>query len=251
MRHFVSLRTPAGQTELTRWLAAAPQDLGEVVARHRIPAASRALLVLLGAAALVLVLVLGAAGVAVVAGPLPAAALVCPLAGLLAMSALVVPVLLSQREGRGIEVRRHGLVVGSRPVPFATMDPGRFVWADSHRAGRAVVTLPRRRRTAGGDALILSGTDGPDAIHDWQAPWVGGKYDPLPRAPRLDTPFVWWVLGPGDVGALVADLERAMVADGYPVQGLAAWLARHRRHVPEGREAYPRRAPLDPPLWRQ
>ncbi len=58
------------------------------------------------------------------------------------------------------------------------------------------------------------------------------------------------VLGPRDVGGFVRDLEAAMAADGYPVRGLADHLTRHRADVPTGREAYPRRAPYDPPLWR-
>ena len=250
MRHFVSLRDPAGEAELRHWLAARPDDLGRVLARHKVPAASRPITLLLALAAAGLAVLLVATIVAVAAGWIPAAALICPVIGVLGVLVLVVPLFLVQHDSRDIEVREHGLVVGSRPVPFATMDPGRFVWATRASASRAVVTLLRRRRVAGGDCLILSGTDGPDAVNDWQASWVGGKYDPLPHAPRLDTPFVWWVLGPKDVGAFVHDLESAMVADGFAVQGLAGWLGSHRVDVPTGAEAYPRRAPLDPPLWR-
>lgn len=249
-RFFVHDGSPRAESELAHWLSLHPADLGPVVASHRVPAASRPVAVLLVTGGLVLVMTALSALVAVVLGALPVAALLCPVAMVAALSVLVIPVLVSQRDSSGIEVRRHGLVVGSRPVPFATMDPGRFVWATRARAARSVVTLLRRRRVAGGDCLLLNGTDGPDAVNDWQASWVGGKYDPLPHAPRLDTPFVWWALGPRDVGTFIRDLEAAMVADGYPVRGLAAHLERYRADVPAGREAFPRRAALDPVLWR-
>ena len=97
-------------------------------------------------------------------------------------------------------------------------------------------------------SMLHGPADGPDAVDDWRG--LGGRYDPLPRAPRLDTPFVWWALGPRDVGAFVRDLEAAMTADDYPAHGLASHLRRHRTDVPAGREALPHRAPHDPPLWR-
>lgn len=248
MRHFVSLRDPAGEAELRQWLAAGPEHLGPVVSRHTVPTASTPLIAVVVVTGLFVVALLVAGLVGVAAWGLPVAVVIFGAACGVLPALVVVPLVLMSAGSRTIEVRRHGLVVASRPVPFATMDPGRMVWATSASAARAVVTLNRRRRVAGGDCLLLSGTDGADAVDDWQG--LGTKYDPLATAPRLDTPFVWWVLGPKDVGALVRDLETAMVADGYPVHGLAARLGSHRVDVPSGREAFPRRAPHDPVLWR-
>ena len=249
LRRFVGLDgTPQASAALDASLRTTPEQLGPVRARHTVPAASRPVAALLAVVGVVVVLAVATATVLVVLGALPVAAVLCPLAIGVAVAVLVGVGLAATHDSRGIEVRAHGLVVGSRPVPFATMDPGRMVWATSARAARSVVTLARCRRVAGGECLLLNGTDGPDAVDDWRG--LGGRYDPLPRAPRLDTPFVWWALGPRDVGAFVRDLEAAMVADGYPVHGLADHLARHRTDVPAGREALPRRAPHDPPLWR-
>lgn len=254
VKRFVSLQDPTGQDELQYWLGLRPQDLGAIAATHRIPSASPAIKVLFGLMAFGLVVVLIAAVAAVLAGWLPPLALVFAVLGTLVVAAPVVLLVMIVRtlepHAQDIEVRRHGLVVDSRPVPFATMDPGRMVWATSASAVRHVVTLNRRRRVAGGECLLLVGTDGPDAVDDWQAAGVGGKYDPLPRAPRLDTPFVWWGLGPKDMPGFVRDLEHAMLADGYPVQGLFAYLAANRWEISGRGEAFARRAPFDPVLWR-
>lgn len=247
---FVHDGSPRADAELAHWLNLRPEDLGPTISTCAVPVASRPVVVALALSGAVLVLLVLAGVVAAAAGWLPVMALLCPVSVMLGTAALVVPVAFIQGDSRGIEIRRHGLVVGSRPVPFATMDPGRMVWATSARAARHVVTLNRRRRVAGGDCLLLNGTDGPDAVHDSHAPEVGGRYDPLPRAPRLDTPFVWWGLGPRDVPGFVGDLEQAMVRDGYPAHGLAAHLASHRWQVSGHGEIFVRRAARDPVLWR-
>ena len=248
-RGFVRLDGSArSAADLDAWLRLGPEHLGQVRTRHTVPAASRPVAILLALVALLLVGLVVVMGVLAAVGAIPLVAVLCPLGVGVVVAALLLPAMLATRGSRTIEVREHGLLVASRPVPYATMDPGRMVWATSARAARSVVTLNRRRRVAGGECLLLNGTDGPDALEDWRG--LGTKYDPLSTAPRLDSPFVWWVLGPRDVGGFVRDLEAAMAADGYPVRGLADHLARRRVDVPTGREAYPRRAPYDPPLWR-
>jgi len=236
LRRFVGLDgTPQASAALETSLRTTPEQLGPVRARHTVPAASRPVAALLAVVGVVVVLAVATATVLVVLGALPAAAVLCPLAIGVAVAVLVGVGLAATHDSRGIEVRAHGLVVGSRPVPFATMDPGRMVWATSARAARSVVTLARRRRVAGGECLLLNGTDGPDAVDDWRG--LGGRYDPLPRAPRLDTPFVWWALGPRDVGAFVRDLEAAMVADGYPAAGLTPFVLARRVRAGDLRRA--------------
>lgn len=244
--------SPAAARRLEGWLDAGPSQMGPVVAVHRVPAASRPVgLLLAGVGCLTAVLLLGAVAGLLLAGAAPFVVVgVLVLAGMVGLALAGVVVLAGRRgPGREVAVHAHGLVLGGRAIPWATMDPGRFVWATEPRAARQVVTLNRRRALAGGEVLLLNGTDGRTGVDDWEG--LGTVYDPLPRAPRLDSPFVWWCLGPRDVGALVRDVESAMVADGYPVRGLAGRLRAHRRPAEPGSgdEVFPRRAPQDPVLW--
>lgn len=246
-RHFLELDGSAQRdAELDRWRSLSAADLGPVRASHRVRAVNgpTALLLLLVAATLV---VLGLAlTVAAALGAVPVAA-VLVVGGLLGLPVvLLVVVATTQSWRREIVVRSEGVVAARRPIPFATMDPGRMVWATDLQAVRSVVTLNRRRLAAGGDVLLLTGTDGWSGEDDWRG--LGTKYDQSPRSERLDSPFVWWCLGPRDVGALVGDLEAAMVAAGYPAAGLARRLTASRGMPPAGVEVYPRRRRYDPLL---
>lgn len=153
-----------------------------------------------------------------------------------------------------LAIRAHGVSVGStspRPIPFATMDPGRMQWITSPWGGRHVVTLGRRRVGVGRDGILLNGTDGPAGVEDPES--LGTIYDASPTAQQVATPFVWWYLVPEDPRGFLRDLEAAMVADGYPVRGLAGHVSARRGAVPFRRsrgERFPRRVPGDRLWWR-
>lgn len=124
----------------------------------------------------------------------------------------------------GLERHRvceHGLVLGFRKrsdyvIPWATVDPGRI------RVGKRMGLLGRRpelpqtspRYRVGVfalDGVVVNGLD--SAVRSsWSA------LDPDP----VRTPFAWWLLATRRAPDLLAAIERAMVADGYPAGGLAA-----------------------------
>lgn len=117
-------------------------------------------------------------------------------------------------------VCEHGLVVGFRKrsryvIPWSTIDPGRVrIGHNMGLLGRHPAlpqTSPRYRVGVFSlHGLILNGLDA--AI---TSPW--NALDPSP----VHTPFNWWLLATRRADRLAADIEKAMVADGYPAQGLA------------------------------
>lgn len=123
----------------------------------------------------------------------------------------------------GLERHRvceHGLVLGFRRrsdyvVPWETLDPGRVrvckrMGLPGRRPELPQTSSRYRVGVFGLDGLVINGLD--TAItSSWTA------FDPS----RVFTPFNWWLLGTRRAAALALDIERAMVADGYPAQGLA------------------------------
>lgn len=237
--------SPEGDAELERWVDFHDRQLGEQRALHRVPSPGRPLVLLAAVGLMVLLLVtvmLAALGVLSTG--------VVVVIGAVAMLPVLVLAGVGLRSSarRDISVHRHGLLVSGRAVPFATMDPGRMYWATDLDAVRRVVTLNRRRVAVRGDVLLLNATDGSSGEEDWRELEKPAERDVSPAADRMDTPFVWWCLGPRDVGAFVTDLEAALVDDGYPAQGLARRLAASRG-LPDGDgEAFPRRGRYDPLL---
>ena len=124
----------------------------------------------------------------------------------------------------GLERHRvcdHGLVLGFRRrstyvVPWETLDPGRV--RISRRMGllgrrpELPQTSPRYRVGLFSlDGLVVNGLD--TAI---TSSW--NQLDPR----RVFSPFAWWLLATRRADDLVSQIEAAMVADGYPAEGLAA-----------------------------
>lgn len=129
-------------------------------------------------------------------------------------------------------VCRHGLVLGRRgeyAVPWSTIDPGRV------RLLRRANLLTRHGIAAGrllrpgetlGHALLVNGLDDTPAGHERLA-----VNEQLLREGRgADehlTCFDRWVLAGRHAPDLVRAMEEAMVADGYPAQGMAAEVVAH------------------------
>lgn len=243
--------SPEREAELERWRSATVADLGPARSTYRLEAVHPAIAALVVGVGLLLLVPGLVLSVAAIAGALPLTGLVVGallVLLVLAVEAGVALVARTQAWRRDITVHQHGLLVGGRVVPFATMDPGRMYWADGTDVVGRVVTASRRRLVVRGDVLLLCGTDGWTGDEDGR----GGPtlYDHSPDVPWVPTPFVWWCLGPRDVAGLVRDLERALLADGYPVAGLADRLAVGRGMPPGRGEAFPRRERQAPLLHR-
>ena len=119
-------------------------------------------------------------------------------------------------------VCQHGMVVGFRKrskyyIPWSTVDPGRVRIAHNmmlvtrHPDLRHIMTTRHRLGLFSLHGVVLNGLD-----TTLTSPWN----DPGPNP--VYTPFGWWLLATRRGEDLVADIERAMVADGYRAQGLAA-----------------------------
>lgn len=224
---------------LAAWVRMTPDQAGPIVATHRL-SAEIGFLVRLAAIGGVVMLGFFLA-VAFVAAFLAGAETVLFLAALVAVLTLVVLVvaglfvaLIAVGAARvSVSVARHALIlkVGSRlrVIPYATMDPGRMRWITSPWGGRHFATLGHRRAFVGGDGLLICGTDEDERGLGFVLEAV---FDPFVTAKPVSTPYVWWYLGPRDPRAFLSDMERAMVADGYPVQGLAEWVSAHRMTIP-------------------
>ncbi len=139
-------------------------------------------------------------------------------------------------------VARHALLVGARRqvIPFATIDPARV----------AVSTRVRylgRHFHSGGIRILQS--QGATAIINGLNPDPGATSPHLPPS-SVPSPFCEWGLA-GEPAEVLAALEAAMVADGYPAHGLAQ-RAQSRTFTPP--KAHPaqdlllQRRALDPPL---
>ncbi len=146
-------------------------------------------------------------------------------------------------------VCEHGLVLGFRKrskyvIPYATLDPGR-VRVVGHlgwlgRLPDVEKGSPRFRVGFGCfEGIALNGLD--SAIN---SPWVDAD-----RPGAAVTPYAWWMLGTRRATRLLADLEAAMLADGYPVSGLAGRARLEEvtaRWRPHGPSPIPPRMATDP-----
>ncbi len=94
--------------------------------------------------------------------------------------------------------------------PWPGLRAVRHMGSLSRRPDIANMSSRWRVGVFGFDGLVLNGLDA--AI---MSPW---NSDPDPT----ESPFAWWLIGTRRAGEFVADLEAAMVADGYPAKGLAA-----------------------------
>jgi hypothetical protein len=156
-------------------------------------------------------------------------------------------------------VCEHGLVVGMRTksrfvIPWSTIDPGRVrVVRRSNLLGRLpgrTSSSPHfRHGAASGTALALNGLD--SAVGGWaNIPGIVEVTDAVrPGSRARRTPFVWWYLGGRHPERLAQAIEDAMVADGYPAQGLAERAVTQActlRYEPRGWEPFPPRLATDP-----
>lgn len=119
-------------------------------------------------------------------------------------------------------VCQHGLIVGFKKkseyvIPWASIDPGRvrvvkrigllrrlpgMRWRSPHYRASLV--------SLGG--IVLNGFAKEVPVPSWKIT------EPNP----VSTPFGWWLLATRRPDALLRAMEEAMVADGYPAEGLAA-----------------------------
>ena len=156
-------------------------------------------------------------------------------------------------------VCEHGMVVGFRTrsryvIPWSSVDPGRVrIVRRSNFVGRLPGMPPSsphyRVGMVSGTAVALNGLD--SAIEGWvRIPGmleVSDARTPGGRGRR--TPFVWWLLGTRRPERLVRAIEEAMVADGYPADGLAARATRQAvtlRYNPGTDNPLPPRQTTDP-----
>jgi len=158
-------------------------------------------------------------------------------------------------------VCEHGLVLGWRTrsryvVPWSSLDPGRVrVVRRSNLLSRIPGMPPSsphyRVGMVSGTALALNGFD--SAVEGWlQVPGMLEVTDARSPGSRWRrTPFVWWFLGTRRPERLVRAIEDAMVADGYPAQGMADRAlaqARTLRWNPGTEHPFPAREATDPVL---
>lgn len=128
-------------------------------------------------------------------------------------------------------MHQHGLVlrsVGGSPqvVPWASLDPGRAFVADSPRAVLRVPTTLQRQRAPVFPAVVVSGWCSRPQGGNRLVEAVAGDVQYRPRAGG--SPFGWWQLGVGDPARLLAEMEAAMTADGYPATGFARYVLGRR-----------------------
>jgi hypothetical protein len=111
-------------------------------------------------------------------------------------------------------------------VPWSTIDPGRV------RVLRRPLLIGRRDEMPSSSphyrvgwlstqAVVVNGLD--TAIDGWtRVPGLLGVTDEAQLGGRARiTPFVWWLLGTQRPRQLLEAMEAAMIADGYPAQGMA------------------------------
>jgi hypothetical protein len=146
-------------------------------------------------------------------------------------------------------VCEHGLVVGFKKesryvIPWATVDPGRV------RIAKRMGLLGRRPDVPQGSpryrvgafslhGVVLNGLD----------TTLGSRWDTVMGPNPVHSPFGWWLLATRRAPELVAAIEAAMVADGYPAQGLAARAQAQEFTVtwkPAGTSPIPPRLATDP-----
>lgn len=171
---------------------------------------------------------------------------------LLTAAILVAAALLARRYHHN--VHQHGLVLTGpkgdvHAIPWATVDPGRIFIATSTRAMTRMPLALHRQRAFFAPGVVLNGwTDRPKGTHAaFEAFSSGYRHQPMPK----DSPFGWWQLGVADPRELLAAIESAMVADGYPAAGLTSFALSRRfaagdlRRNPALQEE---RALTDPPI---
>lgn len=161
-------------------------------------------------------------------------------------------------------VCEHGLVVGWRDryvIPWSTVDPGRM------RLLRRANLLPRYGESTGprvrtgttlGHALVVNGLDSTPEGHKRVAFNATLVAEGRGGDPGL-TCFHRWYLSGRHARRLLASIEEAMVADGYPVEGMTAAVSGREltlryqpEPVPDGvpnDQISPLREITDPPLW--
>lgn len=196
--------------------------MGALVARFRggVALGAWGAVVLVGLAAGV---VLGALVLVLAPGDALVPALAaCGIAVLVAVLAAAAAVLGARRYR--YDVHAHGMVLrglrgGYDVIPWASVDPGRVFIARSVRAMTRMPIALHRQRAVFPPGLVLCGwTTRPTGTHEAIEAFSSGyRYQPMAG----ETPFGWWQLGVADPAALLAAIEYAMVADGYPAAGLA------------------------------
>ncbi|NYF99415.1 hypothetical protein [Janibacter cremeus] len=211
--------TDEDQAELASWSDARAADMGPLLARFRGGVHAR----LWGKGALLAVDLGLAFGVlrALVGSPEDLARDVVAIflaATVLVGMALVLLLLAARR--RRHEVRSGGLVLRATAdapaaaVPWASVDPGRAFIAPSTATatGRVASFLQRAVRPP---AVVVNGSvrgaDGPD-----------GANAVLRHGRVGEGSFGWWQIGVGDPVAVLTAMETAMVAEGYPAEGMAS-----------------------------
>lgn len=142
---------------------------------------------------------------------------------------MMVVALLARRYQH--HVHAHGLVLSgpwgrTEVIPWATIDPGRTIIATTVRAmTRMPVALHRQRAVLPPGVVINGWTGRPTGSHEaFEAFSSGYRYQPQ----ASDSPFGWWQLGVTDPEAFLRAVEAAMVADGYPAEGLAPFALSRR-----------------------
>lgn len=158
------------------------------------------------------------AGVAALGAPQdPLRPLLLVLAAAVLLVAVAVLVALGAMDAH--EVRQHGLVLGwgrrRRVVPWATVDPGRVHCVDNLNLAGRYFGLGATHRARGfalhTPGVIVNGWSGQE-----RRAWEGAV------GAVQGSPFAPWFIATRQPEAFVQALEAAMVADGYPAQGLAA-----------------------------
>lgn len=136
----------------------------------------------------------------------------------------VLLLLLLAARRRRHDVHRGGLVLRATAdapaavVPWASVDPGRAFIAPSTATATRRVASYVQRAVRPPAAVVNGSIRGPGGQDG-----AGGANAVLRHRPvDGDGPYGWWQIGVSDPVAVLVAMESAMVAEGYPAEGMAS-----------------------------
>lgn len=214
--------TTEDHAALASWSAATAEDMGPLRARFRGGVHAR---LWTKGTVLVLDLGLGLGLLRAFVGPREDLArdVVVLFVGAAALVAVALLLLLLAARRRRHDVHSGGLVLRATAdapasvVPWASVDPG--------RAFIAPTTATATRR---GASFVQRAIRPPAAVINGSILGAGGRegsaeVTALRHRPVVgDGPFGWWQIGVSDPVAVLVAMESAMVAEGYPAEGMAS-----------------------------